>query len=204
MATLRPRQRRETEKMPPNGYAESPSAQTNGNPSPNNYAEAPVSVERRRKCRQIATPQASTSAGREREARHTATSHTPKGQTQGSNSKASRQTQRAAPAITFAGAAASAFSFSFPAAMPPCMRQEPITSLTTAPASLPAFPRRRSNPAIFNYFEGVALAPHGLGASLRSDESSTSQQLRPSVTVYTISNMRHDVKTFRTQVISML
>ena len=167
--TLKPRQRRETEKMPPNRYA--PSIH---------------------QCRQ-------------REgSRHTATSHTPKGQTQGSNSKASRQTQRAAPAITFAGAAASAFSFSFPAAMPPCMRQEPITSFTTAPASLPAFPRRRSNPAIFNYFEGVALAPHGLGASLRSDESSTSQQLRPSVTVYTVSNMRHDVKTFRTQVISML
>ena len=112
--------------------------------------------------------------------------------------------KRAAPAITFAGAAASAFSFSFPAAMPPCMRQESITSFPTAPASLPAFSRRRSNPAIFNYFEGVALAPHGLGASLRSDEFSTSQQLRPSVTVYTVSNMRHGVKTFKIPIISML
>ena len=59
---------------------------------------------------------------------------------------------------------------------------------------------RRLMPAVFSYFEGVARVPHGHGASLRSDEFSTSQQLRPSVTVYIIPNMQHGAQQTETSI----
>ena len=64
-------------------------------------------------------------------------------------------------------------------------------SLPVSPPPLPLHPLQPS--AIFNYLEGFARAPHCHGAPLRSDEFSTSLQLRPSVTVYINTNTQHGI-----------
>lgn len=89
-----------------------------------------------------------------------------------------------------------AFLIFSPSFLPRCPRHlarhwESITSFQR-PSFFADFPAVFVH-AIFSYFEGVALVPHGHGASLRSDEFSTSQQLRPSVTVYINTNMKHGI-----------